>query len=276
MSVTALIAGTGTLPALLAGRLEAEGKPFVLAELEGFPVTAKPDWERIPFRVETLAKLFGALRKRGVSRVVFAGAIARPRIDPKKIDLKTALLLPKLLPRFKQGDDALLRAVIELFEGAGFQVVGAADIVPELLPDAGVLGQVQPTEADRADAARAAEITATLGALDIGQGCVVAQGLCLAVETLPGTDAMLQWVADVAAARRPKPDGAKGVFYKALKPGQEVRVDMPVIGLETLRAAARGGLAGIVIAKGGVMVLNRAEMVAEADRLGLFIWVREP
>lgn len=276
MPATALIAGTGALPVLLAQRLEAEGQPFLLAEMEGHPAEARPGWRVERFCVEQLALLFDLLRAADVTRVVFAGAVARPRIDPTRIDPQTAQFLPRLLGAFQQGDDALLRTVIALFEETGFEVVGAEAIAPELVPGEGVLTAAQPCDADRQDAARAAEIVAALGALDVGQGAVVAQGLCLAVETLPGTDAMLQWVADVAGARRPDAQGARGVFYKAPKPGQERRVDLPAIGPETIAAAARAGLAGVVIEAGGVMILDRAATLAEADRQGLFLWARSP
>ena len=274
MAGTALIAGTGALPALLARHLEAEGTSFVLAEMEGFPCAVEPGWTVLRFRVERLAMLFRDLHAAGITRICFAGAVARPALDPSLIDADTAPLVARLLPVIGQGDDALLRGVLALFEEAGFEVVGAETILPGLLPCPGVLGAHAPTEADAADAARAAEILATTGPLDIGQGAVVAQGLCLALETLPGTDAMLDWVADVAAARRPNPQGARGVFYKAPKPCQDRRADLPAIGPDTVRRAAAAGLAGIVVAAGGVLLLDRDRLVAEADRLGLFLWAR--
>jgi len=276
MPATALIAGTGALPVLLADRLEQEGQPFLLAEMEGHPAEARPGWRVEAFCIEQLALLFERLHEAGMARVVFAGAVARPEIDPTRIDPKTAQFLPRLVAAFQQGDDALLRTVIALFEEAGFEVVGAEAISPELVPAEGVLTAAQPSEADRKDAVRAAEIVTGLGGLDVGQGAVVAQGLCLAVETLPGTDAMLRWVADVAADMRPDPAGARGVFYKAPKPGQERRVDLPAIGPETIAAAARAGLAGVVIEAGGVMILDREATLAEAERAGLFLWARSP
>ena len=276
MPATALIAGTGALPVLLAQRLEAEGAPFLLAEMEGHPAEARPGWRVEAFCIEQLALLFERLHEAGMARVVFAGAVARPEIDPTRIDPKTAQFLPRLVAAFQQGDDALLRTVIALFEEAGFEVVGAEAIAPELVPGEGVLTTAQPSDADRKDAARAAEIVTAIGGLDVGQGAVVAQGLCLAVETLPGTDAMLRWVADVAADMRPDPAGARGVFYKAPKPGQERRVDLPAIGPETITAAARAGLAGVVIEAGGVMILDREATLAEAERAGLFLWARSP
>ncbi|MHC0052939.1 LpxI family protein [Actibacterium sp. D379-3] len=274
--VTAIIAGRGALPARLAGALADMGAGAAIFEMEGFAMDNPAGLPVEVFVLEQLALLFDRMHDLGVRRVVFAGAVARPRLDPGRIDPKTALLLPKILPAFQQGDDGLLRAVLALFEDAGFAVVGAEAVDPGLLPAAGVLTVAQPSDADRRDADRAAAIVAALGAADLGQGAVVAQGLCLAVETLPGTDAMLRWVADVAGACRPDPAGARGVVFKAPKPGQERRIDLPSIGPATVAQAAAAGLAGIVIEAGGVMILDRAATVAEADARGLFLWVRTP
>lgn len=264
---TAIIAGAGRLPAALAAALD---QPLICA-LEGFaPEGLAVD---MTFRVERLMPFLRALEDAGVDRVVFAGAVSRPRLDPALFDAATAQMVPRLLAAMQAGDDATLREVIALFAEAGFAIAGVADLAPDLVPGPGVLAG-QPTAADQRDAARAEVIVAALGAVDVGQGAVVAQGLCLAVEALPGTDAMLDWVA--ATARRPDPTGAKGVFYKAPKPGQDRRIDLPTLGLATVQRAHTAGLAGIAFEAGGVILLDRAEMQAEAARLGLFLWARDP
>jgi DUF1009 family protein len=129
--------------------------------------------------------------------------------------------------------------------------------------------------ADRDDAARAAAIVAALGAADAGQGAVVAQGLCLGLETIQGTDAMLDFVARTGAGFRHDPAGARGVLLKAPKPGQDWRIDLPAVGPDTMRAAAAAGLAGVVVQAGGVLLLGRDETVAAADAAGIFLWGRE-
>ncbi|PTX48593.1 hypothetical protein IQ03_02323 [Gemmobacter caeni] len=267
MSRTAIIAGAGHLPAALAAALPS---PLVCT-LDGFtPAGLAVDQL---FRVERLVPFLRALEDAGVTRVVFAGAVQRPRLDPSLFDQGTAQMVPRLLAAMQAGDDATLREVVAIFEEAGFAVVGAQEVAPDLVPGPGILCGT-PGASDERDAARAAAIVAALGAVDVGQGAVVAQGLCLAVEALPGTDAMLDWVAQTA--RRPDPNGAKGVFYKAPKPAQDRRIDLPALGLETLKRAHAAGLAGIAFEAGGVILLDRTAMIAEADRLGLFLWAREP
>lgn len=268
----AIIAGRGALPRLL---VEASGeveRPMVAA-LDGYaPEGVVPDQF---FRVERLIPFLDFLEDEGVKRVVFAGAVQRPRLDPALFDAATARMVPRLLAAMQGGDDQTLREVVSIFEEAGFEVVGVRDVAPDLVPEAGILSGA-PTEADARDAARAARIVAALGQVDVGQGCVVAQGLCLAVETLPGTDAMLDWVAVAGAGLRPDARGARGVIYKAPKPGQDRRIDLPALGPETVRRAAAAGLGGIVWEAGGVMLIDRSAMIAAAETAGMFLWAREP
>lgn len=263
MSDIAIIAGTGILPKLV---FEALGGKALVCGLDGFNVEVAG---AETFRVERLVPFLDSLKTRGIERVVFAGAIHRPRLDPSLFDLNTARLVPQLLAAMQAGDDATLRAVIEIFEEWDLQVVGAQQIAPDLVPQAGILAGAI-TAIDTADATRAALILETLGAADVGQGAVVAGGLCLAIETLPGTDAMLAFAGSHAALK----NGAKGVFYKAPKPDQDLRIDLPVIGVETVRNAARAGLAGIAWQAGGVMLLDRDAVVQEAEREGVFLWAR--
>jgi UDP-2,3-diacylglucosamine hydrolase len=214
------------------------------------------------------------LQDLGVTQVIFAGAVSRPRLDPAMFDPATAQLVPALMAAMQGGDDATLRAVLMIFEDFGFDIVGVPDVAPGLVPQAGFLTAPVAAAVDDDDAARASDIVRALGAVDVGQGAVVQQGLCLAVEALPGTDAMLAHVAQLPAGLRPDPARGKGVFYKAPKPGQDMRVDLPSLGPATVTAAARAGLAGVVWAAGGVICLDQAAMIAAADQAGLFLWSR--
>lgn len=257
---TALIAGQGRLPAALAACLDA---PLV-ATLEGF---APEGIEAEPFRLERLVPFIDGLLDRGVTRVVFAGAVRRPPLDPELFDRRTAMLVPRIAAAMQQGDDAALREVIAVFEEAGLTVAGVSEVAPMLIPAAGILAG-RPSPRDEADAARACGIVSRLGDLDIGQGAVVAGGLCLAVETLPGTGAMLDFVARTRTGRG-------GVLWKAPKPAQERRIDLPAVGPDTVAQAAAAGLSGIAWQAGGVVLIDREDAIAAAEAAGLFLWARE-
>jgi hypothetical protein len=263
-----LIAGAGVLPAALAAVL-AE-RPFIAA-LDGFPPAGlTPD---LTFRIERLYPFFNALHDAGVTQVVFAGAVRRPRLDPALFDPATAQIVPRLMHTLAQGDDATLREVIALFEEEGFEITGAAQIAPALVPAEGLHAGVL-TARDQQDATRAAAIAEALGRVDVGQGCVVRQGLCLATEAIAGTDAMLAQVAALPESLLPPPQAGRGLLYKAPKPLQDRRIDLPALGPATVEAAARAGLGGIAWEAGGVLCLDLPAMQALAAEHGLFLWAR--
>ncbi|AWX93482.1 LpxI family protein [Paracoccus mutanolyticus] len=263
MSRTALIAGEGSLAPAIAAALD---RPLVYA-LDHL----HPQVEAKPFRLERLVPFLDELAEQGVTRAVFAGAIRRPRIEPDLFDPRTWPSSPHP-DGHASGDDAALRAVLDVFEEAGIAIASVDQILPGLVPGAGVLAG-EPTPRDQKDAARAAEIVQGLGSLDIGQGAVVAQGLCLAVEALPGTQAMLDFVR-LHAGLKPDPKGPRGVLYKAPKPGQDRRIDLPTIGPDTVRQAAEAGLGGIAWQAGSVILLDREDAIARAEQAGLFLWSR--
>lgn len=269
---TAVLAGDGVLPGVVAQALADAGTPPLVLALEGFPPALPQGIAAESFRLERLVPLLDRLVDEGFARVVFAGAIRRPRLEPEMFDPRTAALVPRILTAMQQGDDGALREVIAIFEDWGLEVVGVDAICPALVPGEEVLAG-EPSAADRADATRAAAILSVTGPLDIGQGCVVVQGLCLAFETLPGTEAMLEFAA-LHQGLRPRTDGACGVLFKAPKPGQDRRIDLPAIGPDTVAQAARAGLAGIAWQAGGVLLLDREATIAAAKAAGVFLWAR--
>jgi len=261
----ALIAGKGGLPVALAAALGASARPYRVLALEGFV----PDLPEVEvFRVEDLGKVLADLRTQGITEVCFAGAMQRPPIDPARLHPLSVPLVPRLMAVLQGGDDRLLREVIAIFEDAGLEVRGAHEIAPGLLAPEGAIAGEADAQA-RADATRGAQILGAIGPLDIGQGCVIANGQCLGVETLQGTDALLGFVARTRGAVAPGPGG---VFVKRAKPGQDLRIDMPTIGPDTIRAVAQAGLRGIALQAGHVLVLERAEVARLAGDAGIALW----
>ncbi|MDE4131630.1 UDP-2,3-diacylglucosamine diphosphatase LpxI [Phaeobacter sp. QD34_3] len=260
----ALIAGQGALPLELCNRL-AE-RPLICAMAGSEPDALDPE---ITFRLEQFGSFLERLKSAGVQEICLAGAVTRPSIDPSAIDAATLPMVPVLQGALTAGDDGALRAVMQLIEASGFTVRAAHEVAPDLLMAPGVPTRVQPGELDKADALRGAEIVAAMSAADIGQACAVRAGQAIAVETLFGTDWMLETLAR-------RPDGQGGVLVKAPKLGQDRRADLPTIGPETARKAAAAGLSGLVLEAGGVIVLDQEAVIETCDALGLFLWLRAP
>ena len=262
----AIVGGSGRLPDLLADarpealRFVPEGVRFGCGAMSARR-----------FRIERLGGLHAAMREAGVGQVVFAGAMRRPTIDPDALDDVTRQAMASLGPSLRRGDDALLRAVIAVFETAGLDVIGADRILPDLLPAPGVPTARRPDPAAAADAERGFALLDALSSVDIGQGCVVAGGQVLAIEAGPGTD----WMLGTLAGEVPGRPMEAGVLCKRPKRGQDRRIDLPAIGPETVRMASRARLGGVVVEAGGVLVIDPDETIAAADREGLFLWIRE-
>ncbi|MEX0340044.1 MAG: LpxI family protein [Arenibacterium sp.] len=256
----ALIAGQGALPTLLAEALDP--KP-VVCSLHGFePDVLRPDHV---FRLETLGTLLTVLKENGVRDVTFAGRIRRPEIDPQLIDAATKPLVPVLQRALTVGDDGALRAVLGIFEDTGFVIRGAHEICPDLTLPTGVPSDAQPSERNEQNAIAGERALMLMSEADVGQACIVHKQQVVTFEGAYGTDWMLE-----SMTRRP--DGSGGVLVKAPKQGQDLRVDMPTIGPDTVTRAHAAGLDGIVIKAGQVLVLEREDVLKRCNELNLFLW----
>lgn len=268
----AIIAGGGLLPRYVADAARARGEnPYILALTD----ESVQDWSGFDHQVISIGNYAGigaAFRAEGIGRAVLSGSVRRrPEWRDIRAPLKALTALPSVVRTLlKGGDDTVLKMVIRLIEAEGVHVVGAQDIVPDLLGSEGPLGTVAPDEAARADIAAAAAAALALGRLDVGQGAVALGGRVVALEGAEGTDAMLERVAGLRAAGRIS-TRRMGVLVKLCKPEQDLRADLPSIGVETLRRAHAAGLAGIAVEAGRSLVLERAALVAEADAHGLFV-----
>jgi len=267
-----LIAGGGDLPVYVAQAAEANDRLACVIALQGFADVSRYDSPLVRGLAQ-LGQVIKDLKTADCDAVCFAGIVKRPDFSALKPDLKGMSFLPAALAAAARGDDALLRAIVCFFEKEGFKVVGANDIAAQLLATAGPISTHPVSDSVHADAVKALHIAGVTGAEDIGQGAVVCDGLVLAVEAQEGTDAMLARVADLPSELRGDAGARKGVLAKRPKPGQERRVDLPVIGVSTVQGAARAGLAGIVIPAGGALVLGRDAVAKAADAAGLSVWV---
>jgi DUF1009 family protein len=268
----AIIAGGGMLPHYLASAARKNGENPLIIQLsdENGPV-----WQGFDVEYASVGNFAGIGRlfaTHGVSRVVLSGSVRR-RPDWRQIRPTLGFLasVPFVMKTLRRGgDNAVLEMVIRLFEKLGCRVIGAHEIAPDLLASVGPVGAVSPDPEAAEDIKVAVEAALQLGRLDIGQGAVAVGGRVVALEGPEGTDAMLARVAQLRSdgrisARR------KGVLVKLAKPQQDVRADLPAIGLNTLKNAQLAGLSGVAGEAGRSLLLDRADVVAAADAAGMFV-----
>ena len=260
-----ILAGAGEFPVRVVEACRLSGRePFVLA-FRGHTEPATVDgvehaWIRLGHGVQGLE----ALRAAGVEELVMVGPMQRPGLSDLRPDLRTAAFLTKVAAK-SLGDDGLLKALIKELEGEGFRVLSLDDVVADLIAREGPYGARRPDGQAGRDIARGIAVARALGAVDVGQSVVVQQGLVLGVEAAEGTDALLTRCKELCRA------GPGGVLVKLKKPGQETRVDLPTIGVHTVRGAAAAGLRGIAVEAGGTLVVDHAGVAAAADAAGLFV-----
>jgi DUF1009 family protein len=266
-----LIAGGGDLPLEMARACEAAGRPLFVIRLAGM---ASPELERFPgaeVGLAELGKCVKALKGAGCTSVAFAGNVRRPDFASLKPDLHALKHLPGVMAAARKGDDALLRSILAVFEKEGFAVEATRDAAGSLILGPGPFGANAPGPQHQADIEAAVAAARAIGQLDIGQAAVVCDGVVLAVEAQEGTDALLMRCAGLPQALRGAAGARRGVLAKTLKPGQDLRVDLPTIGTRTVELAAEAGLAGIVGEAGALLVVDAPAVRAAADRLGLFL-----
>jgi DUF1009 family protein len=271
-----LIAGGGSLPLEIAEYCRRVGRPVFVIRLKGFAEPALSAYEGADVGLAELGKCLKTLKRAACRSVCLAGRVTRPDFKALAPDLRGLAALPGVIAAARGGDDALLRFLVGEFEKEGFAVEGAEGVMRGLALPLGPIGIHAPTPDQLADAHQALDVARAIGRLDVGQAAVVCDGLVLAVEAQEGTDAMLSRVAGLPGHMRGRPGAPRGVLAKAPKPIQETRVDLPTMGLATVRGAAAAGLAGVVGEAGRLLVLDRAEVVALADELGLFVLGVEP
>jgi hypothetical protein len=260
-----VLAGGGQLPLQVVAACRAHQRPFFIIAFDGFtdPATvegAPHAW----MPVEKVGRILSRLHAENVADVVLAGPVRRPgSLLTLRPDRRGVRLLLRMLRRWR-GDDHVLTQVVREIEADGFHVVGAEEVAPDLLMPSGPLGSVRPDAGCRNSIRLGIAAAQDLGRQDRGQAVLVAGNQVVAREGAGGTTRMLMSAAASQGARG-------GVLVKIAKPGQERRVDLPSVGVETVAQAAGAGLAGIALEAGGALVIGRDAVARAADDAKLFV-----
>lgn len=266
MKKLGIIAGSGKMPLLVVEACRKQGRPFFLLGLNGHAKEEdfSPDIPQAWIRLGAVGKGFSLLKENQVEEVVLIGAVKRPNLVELRPDLKGMAFFAKTGVK-ALGDDGLLRAVMQTIEEEGFHLVGAHEVLPKCVSSRGVYGKIKPSKDDWEDISKGYCVAKALGDADVGQGCIVADGLVLGVEAIEGTDALIE------RCQKLHRKGTKGVLVKVKKPQQEEKLDLPTIGVKTVENAAKYGLKGIAVEAGSAFVVDKDEVIKTADKLKIFV-----
>lgn len=261
----ALLAGRGDLPRKLISVFQSQSRSYIILAFKGQTEDELvKDTPHVWLNFGEVGKAMATLQENHIQDVVMAGAMTRPAFSEIRPDWEGVKWLAKIGTK-ALGDDGLLTLLIQMIEERGYSVVGPDTILKDLLTPEGLLTSVEPDDQAWRDIGRGVEILSALGPLDVGQAVVVQEGLVLGVEAIEGTDALIHRSGTV---RR---DGLGGILLKVSKRQQEQRVDLPVIGLETIRSAHKAGLRGIAVEAGRTIILNRKEVIEFAQQKSMFV-----
>ena len=271
-----LIAGNGRFPFVLLDAARAHGLSVVDAAIkeETDPeidarAAADPAIRVHWLSLGELSRLIDTFHAAGVTRAVMAGQVKHTQIFSSiRPDWRLAKLLLNLRTR---NTDMLLGAVAKVLADEGIELVSSIQYLEPLLATHGVLTQRAPSEDERKDIAYGRTLARGLAAFDLGQTVIIAAQACVAVEAMEGTDATIERAGSLM---RRLDDSASTLsraltVVKVAKPAQDMRFDVPVIGLATIQAMARAGATCLAIDAGRTLLFDSAAIVAAADRAGI-------
>jgi DUF1009 family protein len=262
-----LIAGGGQFPQLIADAARIQGYRVVAVAHQGETDAGLED------KVDTLVwiklgqfgHLIHALKKNGVQRALMAGTIAKRRMfSGLRPDLKGLALMSKMAVFH---DDGILRAVSDELKSQGIEIIPSTFCLPDLLSPRGCLTKRRPSRKEMEDIEFGWRIAKELGRLDIGQCVVVRDKTVLALEAMEGTDATILRGGDLARE--------KAVVIKLSKPGQDLRFDVPTVGLKTLETMARVKASVLAIEANKTLLFDKSAVIEYADKKGIVIMSKE-
>ncbi|HKU22868.1 MAG TPA: UDP-2,3-diacylglucosamine diphosphatase LpxI [Terriglobales bacterium] len=267
-----LIAGNGKFPMLVLDAARAQGAQVVVAAIkeETFPeIEAHGAAAVYWMSLGELGRLIDTFKREGVRRAIMAGQVKHKQIFSSiRPDWRLAKLLLSLGTR---NTDSLLGGVAKVLADEGIMLEDSTSFLQSLLARAGVLTRRPPTEAEQKDIAYGRQVARHLAQFDIGQTVVVAEAACVAVEAMEGTDAAIERAGRIMAAL----DGESSTLrrhltiVKVAKPNQDMRFDVPVVGVKTIEVMRQAVATCLALDAGKCLLLDGDAVVAAADAAGI-------
>ena len=286
MQTLGLIAGNGRFPFLLLDAARAHNLRVVVAAIKEETSPEMNDRAADPniivhwLSLGELSRLIETFQRAGVTRAVMAGQVKHKQIFSSiRPDWRLAKLLLNLRTR---NTDMLLGAVAKVLEDEGITLISSTSFLEPMLAPAGVLTARAPDETERADIDYGLTVARGIAAFDLGQTVVIAAGACVAIEAMEGTDAAILRAGDlmrtlhaedqIADPTNPGTTLARRLtVIKVAKPNQDLRFDVPVVGLPTIETMRRAGATCLCVEAGRTLLFDREAMIAAADSAGIAV-----
>ena len=260
-----LIFGETDFPKYILKRIKNKQK-FIIIDL-----TKKKFFRNIKnsfsVSVGQFGKIISLLKNNKCKKVLFAGSVKKPNFSKLKLDLKGVYYIPKIIKSAKLGDAAILKQIINILEKEKIKTISSNMFTPELSLSRGIYTKCKPSTKDKLDIDSAIKALSKSGNYSFSQGAVSIDNKIIALEDKDGTKAMLKKIKK----KNKKP---KGVLVKFPKKKQDLRIDLPTVGLHTFRQCKKSGLKGVVLKHKKNIFLDKKKCLQFANKNRLFILVK--
>jgi hypothetical protein len=267
-----LIAGNGRFPLLVLDAARAQGYDVVVAAIkeETFPEIERRDAAAVHWlSLGELSKLIETFHREGITRAVMAGQVKHKQIFSSiRPDWRLAKLLLSLTTR---NTDSLLGAVANVLADEGITLENSTALLEPLLVKSGVRTKRAPSQAERANIDYGRTVARALGQYDIGQTVVIAEAACVAVEAMEGTDRTIERAGEIMASLAPGSSTLARALtiVKIAKPAQDMRFDVPVIGVRTIEVMRQAGATCLALDAARCLLLDGDAVIVAADESGM-------
>ena len=260
-----LIFGDTNFPIEILKKVKKKGLNYLIIDLSKSK-KFKKDRNSHSISIGQFGKIINILKKNKCKKVLFAGKVTKPNFSKLKLDLKGIYYMPRIIKNSKLGDAAILKEIIKILSEQSIKTISSTSFNPELSLKKGNYSKINPNEEDKKNIIKAISTLNKLGKYNYSQGTVVRNKKVIAIEDKGGTDKML---------KKCKSEKFKnnGVLVKFPKNGQDYRVDLPTVGLRTLKQCKTAGLKGIILKSKKNVFLERKKSIIFSNKNKMFVTV---
>lgn len=262
-----LIVGESSLPNFVINKLLKKNVEFLILDLTKSNIYKKYK-NSYSLKITELGKAISVLKKNNCKNVIFLGKVERPEISLLKFDRKALFYLPRLFSAFKKGDGNILKEIIKIFKENKLNVVNSMKFTPELIFKDKSINKVKINNADKRCISKGARIIKSLSKFDIGQSVVINNGYVLAIEGPEGTDETIKRSLHLSKKYKLK---NKSILIKFPKANQDLRVDLPTIGFDTIKNCIKANIKGIAVKRSQNIILGKDKIINLIKKNNFFI-----
>ena len=262
-----LIVGESSLPNYVINKLLKKNIEFLILDLTKSNIYKRYK-NSYSLKITELGKAISILKKNNCKNVIFIGKVERPDISLLKFDTKALFYLPRLFSAFKKGDGNILKEIIKIFKENKLNVINSMKFTPELIFKDKSINKIKINNTDKSSISKGVKIIKSLSKFDIGQSVVINNGYVLAIEGPEGTDETIKRSLHLSKKYKLK---NKSILIKFPKANQDLRIDLPTIGFDTIKNCIKANIKGIAVKRSQNIILDKDKIINLVKKNNFFI-----